>query len=192
MSTSPSPRGRRPDPAVDAKIRAAVLELLLQRGLEMTMDEVAAHAGVGRASVFRRYPTKRDLLLDALTQVLDVQVAIPDTGSLAGDLRQVVADTLAVWRDDRLAALSRQVLGETGRDPVVADLVRTSMRDRMARSWVVYERAIERGELRPDGDLWLLTDLFAGLVAYRGLLGLDLPDPDEVVRSLLHGFATTG
>ncbi|WP_068902206.1 TetR/AcrR family transcriptional regulator [Planomonospora sphaerica] len=192
MSTSPSPRGRRPDPAVDAKIRAAVLELLLQRGLEMTMDEVAAHAGVGRASVFRRYPTKRDLLLDALTQVLDVRVAIPDTGSLAGDLRQVVADTLAVWRDDRLAALSRQVLGETGRDPVVADLVRTSMRDRMARSWVVYERAIERGELRPDGDLWLLTDLFAGLVAYRGLLGLDLPDPDEVVRSLLHGFATTG
>ncbi|GAT70187.1 tetR family transcriptional regulator [Planomonospora sphaerica] len=156
------------------------------------MDEVAAHAGVGRASVFRRYPTKRDLLLDALTQVLDVRVAIPDTGSLAGDLRQVVADTLAVWRDDRLAALSRQVLGETGRDPVVADLVRTSMRDRMARSWVVYERAIERGELRPDGDLWLLTDLFAGLVAYRGLLGLDLPDPDEVVRSLLHGFATTG
>src|SRR5687768_11375741 len=127
MSTSPSPRGRRPDPAVDAKIRSAVLELLLQRGLEMTMDEVAAHAGVGRASVFRRYPTKRDLLLDALTQVLDVQVAIPDTGSLAGDLRQVVVDTLAVWRDDRLAALSRQVLGETGRDPVVADLVRTSM-----------------------------------------------------------------
>ncbi len=156
------------------------------------MDEVAAHAGVGRASVFRRYPTKRDLLLDALTQVLDVRVAIPDTGSLAGDLRQVVVDTLAVWRDDRLAALSRQVLGETGRDPVVADLVRTSMRDRMARSWVVYERAIGRGELRPDADLWLLTDLFAGLVAYRGLLGLDLPDPDEVVRSLLHGFAPTG
>ncbi|MFC4534231.1 TetR-like C-terminal domain-containing protein [Sphaerisporangium dianthi] len=83
----------------------------------------------------------------------------------------------------------RPVLGETGRDPAVADLVRTSMRDRMARTWAVYDRAIGRGELRPDGDLWLLTDLFAGLVAYRGLLGLELPDPDEVVRSLLHGFA---
>ncbi|MET8145813.1 TetR/AcrR family transcriptional regulator [Sphaerisporangium sp. NPDC005288] len=168
------------------------MDLLLQRGLEMTMDEVAAHAGVGRASVFRRYATKRDMLLDGLAQLLDIQVAIPDTGSLAGDLRQVVVDTLAIWHDDRLAALSRQILGESGRDPVVADLVRTSMRDRMARTWAVYDRAIERGELRPDSDLWLLTDLFAGLVAYRGLLGLGLPDPDEVVRSLLYGFAATG
>jgi AcrR family transcriptional regulator len=192
MSTSPSPRGRRPDPAVDAKIRSAVLDLLLQRGLEVTMDEVAAHAGVGRASVFRRYATKRDMLLDALAQLLDIQIGIPDTGSLAGDLRQVVVDTLAIWQDDRLAALSRQIMGETGRDPAVADLVRTSMRNRMARAWAVYDRAIERGELRPDSDLWLLTDLFTGLVAYRGLLSLDLPDPDEIVRSLLYGFVPTG
>ncbi|MDH2430587.1 TetR/AcrR family transcriptional regulator [Sphaerisporangium sp. TRM90804] len=189
MSTSPTPRGRRPDPAVDAKIRAAVAELLTRRGLEITMDEVAAHAGVGRASVFRRYATKRDMLLDALGQLLDVHVAIPDTGSLAGDLRQVVHDTLAVWRDERLATLSRQMLGEAGRDPRVADLIRTSMRDRMTRTWAVYERGLERGELRPGSDLWLLTDLFAGLVAYRGLLSLDPPDPDDVVRALLHGFA---
>ncbi|MCW2882453.1 MAG: hypothetical protein JWQ95_6553 [Sphaerisporangium sp.] len=51
---------------------------------------------------------------------------------------------------------------------------------------------MERGELRPDSDLWLLTDLLAGLVAYRGLLSLDLPDPDEIVRSLLYGFVPTG
>ena len=191
MSNSP-PRGRRPDPAIDVKIRAAVVDLLLQRGLEVTMDQVAAHAGVGRASVFRRYATKRDMLLDALAQLLDIQIAIPDTGSLAGDLRQVVDDTLAIWLDDRLAALSRQVLGESGRDPVVADLVRTSVRNRMTRAWAVYDRAIERGELRPDSDLWLLTDLFTGLVTYRGLLSLDFPDPDEIVRSLLYGFATTG
>lgn len=62
----------------------------------------------------------------------------------------------------------------------------------MTRAWAVYDRAIERGELRPDSDLWLLTDLFTGLVTYRGLLSLDFPDPDEVVRSLLYGFATTG
>jgi AcrR family transcriptional regulator len=191
MPSSPSPKGRRPDPAVDEKIRSAVMELLLQRGLGMTMDDVAAHAGVGRASVFRRYPTKRDMLLDALAQVLDIQIAIPDTGSLAGDLRQVVVDTLAIWQDDRLATLSRQIMGETGRDPIVADLVRTSMRNRMTRSWAVYDRAIERGELSPDSDLWLLTDLFAGLVAYRGLLGVDFPDPDEIVRALLNGFAVT-
>jgi hypothetical protein len=42
------------------------------------------------------------------------------------------------------------------------------------------------------GERWLLTGLFAGLVAYRGLLGLDLPDPDEIVRSLLYGFAPMG
>ncbi|SEH02519.1 DNA-binding transcriptional regulator, AcrR family [Nonomuraea solani] len=186
-----SARGRKPDPTVDHRIRQAATGLLLSHGLDFTMDDVAAAAGVGRASVFRRYATKRDMLLETITGLMDTHVAVPDTGSLEGDLRVVVADTLALWRFPEVSRMARQVFGEAGRDPAVAEIIRTGMRTRMRRSWVVYERAIERGELPPKADLWLLTDLFAGFVAYRGLLDLPLPEPEEIVRVLLHGFTAT-
>jgi AcrR family transcriptional regulator len=184
-------RGRKPDPTVDHRIRQAATGLVLSHGLDFTMDDVAKTAGVGRASVFRRYATKRDMLLETLTGIMDTHVAIPDTGSLAGDLRVVVTDTLALWGNADVARLARQMYGEAGRDPAVAEIIRTGMRTRMERSRVVYERAIERGELTPDADLWLLTDLFAGFVSYRGLLDLPLPEPEEIVRVLLHGFTPT-
>ncbi|GAA4912229.1 AcrR family transcriptional regulator [Nonomuraea thailandensis] len=183
-----SARGRKPDPTVDHRIRQAAAGLVLSHGLDFTMDDVATAAGVGRASVFRRYGSKRDMLLETLTGLMNAHVAIPDTGSLEGDLRVVVADTLGLWHQPGVARMARQVYGEAGRDPAVAELIRTSMRTRMERSWVVYERAIERGELPPNADLWLMTDLFTGLVAYRGLLDLPLPEPEEIVHVLLHGF----
>ncbi|MET8865008.1 TetR-like C-terminal domain-containing protein [Nonomuraea sp. NPDC004580] len=181
-------RGRKPDPSVDHRIRQAAATLVLSHGLDFTMDDVAAAAGVGRASVFRRYGGKRDMLLETLGGLMDVHVAVPDTGTLAGDLRGVVADTIALWRRPEVSRLARQVYAAAGRDPAIADVVRTSMRTRMERSWVVYERAIGRGELRPDADLWMLTDMFVGFITYRGIFELPLPEPDEIVRALLHGF----
>ncbi|NUR87094.1 MAG: TetR/AcrR family transcriptional regulator [Nonomuraea sp.] len=184
-------RGRKPDPTVDHRIRQAAAELVLSQGLDFTMDDVARAAGVGRASVFRRYATKRDMLLETLGGFMDTHVAVPDTGSLEGDLRVVVTDTLALWDHPEMARLARQTYGEAGRDPAIAEIIRTGMRTRMERSWIVYERAIERGELYPDADLWLLTDLFVGFVTYRGILDLRLPDPETIVRALLHGFTLT-
>ncbi|MEU7892767.1 TetR/AcrR family transcriptional regulator [Nonomuraea sp. NPDC049152] len=185
-------RGRKPDPTLDLRIKEGAVRLMLDKGLAFTMDEVAEAAGVGRASVFRRYATKRDLLLATMTALMDAQIAIPDTGSLEGDLRVIVSDTVTIWRDPAVATLARQVYGEAGRDPAVAAIVRDSMRTRMERSWTVYDRAIARGELAQDADLWLLTDLFAGLVAYRGLLGMDFGDTDAIVHALLHGFSQEG
>ncbi|GAA3667098.1 TetR/AcrR family transcriptional regulator [Nonomuraea antimicrobica] len=186
-----SARGRKPDPTVDHRIRQAATELVLARGFDFTMDDVAAAAGVGRASVFRRYATKRDMLLETITGLMNTHVAIPDTGSLAGDLGVVVSDTLTLWHQPGVARMAKQIYGEAGRDPAVAEIIRTGMRTRMERSWVVYERAIERGELPPNADLWMLTDMFTGLVSYRGLLDLPLPEPAEIVQVLLHGFTPT-
>ncbi|TDE57412.1 TetR/AcrR family transcriptional regulator [Nonomuraea mesophila] len=183
-----SARGRKPDPTVDHRIRQAVTGLVLARGLDFTMDDVATAAGVGRASVFRRYATKRDMLLEALAGIMNTHVAIPDTGSFEGDLRVVVSDTLALFHHPDVSRITKQVFGEAGRDPAVAEIIRTGMRTRMERSWIVYERAIERGELPPNADLWMLTDMFAGFVAYRGLLDLPLPEPEQIVQVLLHGF----
>ncbi|MFG1947518.1 TetR-like C-terminal domain-containing protein [Nonomuraea sp. NPDC048826] len=178
---------RKPDPAVDARIKQAAMTLIHAKGLDFTMDDVAQAASVGRASVFRRYATKRDLLLDALGSAMDAQVTMPDTGSFAGDLRVVVAETLEAWQ--ATATTARQVYGEAGRDPAVAEIMRSAMRSRMERSWGIYEQALARGEVRADADLWLLSDMLVGLVVYRGLLGKPLPSADDLVAALLHGFA---
>ncbi|QFG22593.1 TetR-like C-terminal domain-containing protein [Actinomadura sp. WMMB 499] len=184
------PRGRKPDPGVDARIKQAAVTLLLSKGPSFTVDEVAAAAGVGRASVFRRYPTKRDLLLDACALAMDAQVpTVPDTGSLEGDLLVIVTETLAAWNSPELAERTREIFGEAGRDRAVADIIRTAMRDRMARSWAIYDHAIARGELSADADLWLLSDMLVGLAVYRGLIDVPQPDPAEMLRALMHGFA---
>jgi AcrR family transcriptional regulator len=183
------PRGRKPDPDVDARIKQAAVTLLVSKGPSFTMDEVATAAHVGRASVFRRYATKRDMLLDAISVAMDAQVpAVPDTGSLEGDLLVIVTETLAAWNSPELAERTRQIFGEAGRDPAIAEVIRTAMRDRMTRSWAIYDRATARGELSPDADLWLLSDMLVGLVVYRGLIDVPQPDPPRLLRALMRGF----
>ncbi|MDL4773032.1 TetR/AcrR family transcriptional regulator [Actinomadura xylanilytica] len=183
------PRGRKPDPDVDARIKQAAVTLLVSKGPSFTMDEVASAAGVGRASVFRRYATKRDMLLDALTLAMDAQVpAVPDTGSLEGDLLVIVTETLAAWSSPEIAERTREIFGEAGRDPAVAEIIRTAMRDRMTRSWTIYEQAIARGELSAGTDLWLLSDMLVGLVVYRGLINVPQPDPAQMLKALMRGF----
>ncbi|WP_067813339.1 TetR-like C-terminal domain-containing protein [Actinomadura kijaniata] len=185
-----SGRGRKPDPEVDARIRQAAVSLLFSKGPSFTMDEVAAAAGVGRASVFRRYATKRDILLDALGIAMDAQVtAVPDTGSLAGDLVVIATETLAAWDSPEIAERTREIFGEAGRDPAIAEIIRTAMRSRMERSWEIYDRAIARGELSADADLWMLSDMLVGLAVYRGLIGVPQPEAEAVVNALLCGFA---
>ncbi|MEU8796414.1 TetR/AcrR family transcriptional regulator [Spirillospora sp. NPDC048819] len=183
------PRGRKPDPEVDARIKQAAVTLLATKGPSFTMDEVASAAGVGRASVFRRYATKRDILLDALARAMDVQVrTAPDTGSLEGDLLVIVTETLAVWNSPELAEQTRQIFGEAGRDLAVAEIIRTAMRDRIARGGAIYDRAIARGELSPDTDLTLLSDMLVGVTVYRGLIDIPQPEPAQLLQALLHGF----
>ncbi|KAB2352339.1 TetR/AcrR family transcriptional regulator [Actinomadura rudentiformis] len=182
-------RGRKPDPSIDARIKEAAVSLLVTKGVSFTMDEAAAAAGVSRASVFRRYATKRDMLLDALALALDAQVPeTPDTGSLEGDLTVIVNQTLAGVQSPQFTKMTREIFGEAGRDPGVAEVIRTSMRDKRKRDWAIYDRAIARGELSPDADLWLLSDMVVGLVVYRVLIGLPMPDPAQMVKALIHGF----
>lgn len=177
---------RQPDPDVDQRIRRAAVGMLLSRGLDFTMDEVALAAGVGRASVFRRYATKRDLLLEAMRGLTDSSVATPDTGSFRGDLLAIVRETMTAW--SAMGPVSLQMYGAAGQDPEVAEIMRTMMRDRLRDDWGIFDRALARGELRPDVDPWLLTDMSVGFITYRGMLRIDFPTPEEVVDVLIAGF----
>ena len=91
---SGAPRGRPRSEQADRAIMAAALELLAERGLAgMSIEEVAARAGVGKATIYRRWSSKGALALDAFLAEFEQQQPLPDTGSLRGDL----AAELRAW-----------------------------------------------------------------------------------------------
>src|SRR3954452_11520151 len=91
-------RGGRPrDPSRDGVIRAAILRLLADVGYgALTMDAVAAEAGVGKATIYRRWRTKQDLVVDTISDLNRAEAAPPDTGTVEGDLREMMHQMVAL------------------------------------------------------------------------------------------------
>ncbi|WP_237110650.1 TetR/AcrR family transcriptional regulator [Nonomuraea sp. MG754425] len=179
---------------MDAAIRTAMAGLLFERGLDMTFDDVAAQAGVGRTTVFRRYPTKKDLIVEAFSQVSIERFTSADTGSLRGDLHTTLSQIMQVFSDPRIRMLMRQALGEACRDPAFIDLFRAVLGRRLELITVLIDRAVSRGELPAATSPLLIADLISGIIAIRVAVDTPLPGPDELtalVDGLLFGFAGT-
>lgn len=174
--------GRRPDPAVDEAIRNAALELLVERGFGLTFDEVAARAGVGRTSVFRRYPTKRDLVMAVAEQISIDRIEVPDTGALEGDLAATVGAVYAVFGRPRLQALARHALSASLQGGEGAAVLHALLDRRLALVTQVLERAVERGEI-PDAERApLVADVLSGVIMVRLATGVPLPEDEEADR----------
>jgi AcrR family transcriptional regulator len=184
-------RGRKPDPEVDEAIRDAVFELVSVKGLEVTFDEVAARAHVGRASVFRRYPTKRDMLLEAVGRVGVARVSPPDTGSLRGDLIVFLTRIADVYGNPPMHGLARQVLAEASRDPQFTFILRELNGRRQAVVDTVLDQALARGELSAGVARKTVGDLLIGY--FTGLLSADAPFPgpaeiERITDLLMYGL----
>ena len=105
--TRPSRGGRPRDPSRDGVIRAAILRLLADVGYNaLTMDAVAAEAGVGKATIYRRWRTKSDLVVDTIAEMNRAETQLPDTGSLEADLRQLLRSLVHVVNGPLGAAVS--------------------------------------------------------------------------------------
>ncbi|GAB2495952.1 TetR/AcrR family transcriptional regulator [Nocardiopsis aegyptia] len=174
--------GRRPDPTVDAAILAAAVELLAERGFDLTFDEVAARAGVGRTSVFRRYATKQDLVLAAAEQVTIERIDVPDTGSLRGDLGTAVARVYSVFGRDDVQPLARHALAAAYQGSEGGTLLRSVLGRRSDLVTEVLERAVARGEIPDSGRALLVADLLSGVIMARLATGVPLPEGEEADR----------
>ncbi|MEV4114773.1 TetR/AcrR family transcriptional regulator [Nonomuraea sp. NPDC049695] len=188
------PGGRRPDPELDEAIRAAMAELLFERGLDMTFDDVAARAAVGRTTVFRRFPTKRELLVEAFSQVSLKRFHLPDTGSVRDDLCELLTVIMREFGRPELRRLLRQGLGEACRDSDVTGLFRDVMNRRLELISSLVDRGVERGTFPPGTDARLIADLISGVISIRVADGSPLPTAEEIpalVDGLLYGFAAS-
>ena len=181
--------GRPRDPAADEAIISAVVDVLTELGFGgFTVEEVAARAGVGKATIYRRWSTKEELVLAAAERVM-VQVEPPDTGSLRDDL---VGWYWEKFRDKAATTSDRlmgQVIVEATVNPELKKLLGRFIQGRRRAIAVVVDRARDRGTCG-DVDVTLLMDLISGSLMHRSLFGdkqLRRTDVEAVVAAALRG-----
>ncbi len=163
--------GRPRSAEADAAIREATFELLASEGYAgLTMSGVAHRAGVSTATLYRRWHSKLEMVVDILAAGADEQV-VPDTGSLEGDVRELLGAFTDKARTSRAAAIMAGLIAEQGRNPELAAALRTNVRlPRRAAMSEVFKRARARGQMRNDVDFGIATDLLFGPLTYRLLV----------------------
>jgi AcrR family transcriptional regulator len=182
-------RGRARDPAVDEAILSAAVDLLGEVGYaRLTMEQVAARAGVGKASVYLRWPNKVALVAEAIRHRSGVVPEVPDTGSLREDmlafLRALLRGKAAAQR--ALAA----VTGEIASNPELQKAWRRSVAGTLSACVrVIVERAIGRGQLPAASDVELLSMLPLTLLQNWRLEHEHGPD-DAVIERIVDQFYT--
>jgi AcrR family transcriptional regulator len=179
----PAPRrkGRPRDTTADERILAAAAELILKRGYDnMTVDEVAAVARAGKATVYRRWAGKEDLAFAALERLYGNEFPIPDTGSVVGDLREAYTQGLEFATSEAGRAYLRMSVAESLRDERIGAMYAAAHHAQEAATRIIFERGIARGEVRPDCRIDLAVSWFGGLVVLRAVIDQQQPGLDEV------------
>lgn len=174
-------RGRPRDPETDDRITSAAAELLLQRGFDRTtVDDVATRAGVGKATVYRRWPSKDDLAVAAMERLYTVEIPDVDTGSLRGDVTESYRSVLSFVGSPEGAAYLKMSIAESVRDERIAALYRRATERAEDSARRMYLRAMDRGELRTDIDLDYPVQWLGGLLAVRAITNRPFPTLDDV------------
>jgi AcrR family transcriptional regulator len=182
-------RGRSRDPEVDEAIVTAAMDLLAEIGYaRLTMDQVAARARVGKASLYLRWPNKVALVAEAIQHHSAVVPDVPDTGSLREDMR---AFLLALLRSKTAAQRAvAAVSGEISSNPELAKAWRQGVAGTLAAcTRTIVERAIARGELPAASDVDLLAMLPVTLLQNWRQTYAHSPD-DGVVERIVTQFFT--
>lgn len=168
----------------ERELLAVTLRLLQEHGYErLTLDEVAAAGRASKATMYRRWPTKAELVLAAFIEGISQDAVPPDTGSLRDDLI-AIGDTVCAQSKEHASTL-RVVLGEVSRDPALNDAMQEQLFDqRRAMMKQVVKRAVDRGEIGPDAVNSELWDLLPGYLIYRTVIQNRLPTR-RTVRTLV-------
>ena len=180
-------RGRPRSERARKAILEAAAELLLARGLSaVSMDAVAERAGVSKATIYRWWPTKETLALDALyTEWAAAQPQARDTGSLRGDLLSLFRPWARLARSRPYGRVIAALITESQTDPVFAAEYRQRfVEPRREQGRVIFRRAIGRGEIPADTKVEVALDLLYGSVYHRLLHG-HAPLSDQFVRDVV-------
>jgi AcrR family transcriptional regulator len=194
MTIQARPPGRPRSAEADEAILRAALELLASDGYRaLTMEAVRERSGVGKATLYRRYGSKEELVKAAIVH-LNSDIPLPDdTGTVVGDFAATAQTIIAGAARTGALTLMPRLLSEVVNDPEMHALFSQHLvepRRRVVRA--IVERAKARGELREDIDPDLAVDLMVGPMIYRLIIAggeaSGLGDPAEVLEAVLAGL----
>jgi AcrR family transcriptional regulator len=179
-------RGRPRSQEADQAILAAAIQLLAERGLAgMSIEEVAARAGVAKTTIYRRWPSRGALALDAFLAEFQGQQPSPDTGTLRGDLLGALRAWIRSVTRTRAGPVVAGLIAEAQRDPELATAWRGRVVERLRdQHKVLLDRAVERGEIAAATDQDVVLDLLFG-AAYHRLLHGHRPQTDKFARQVV-------
>ena len=172
-------RGRPRDAQAERAILQATVELLSEVGFnQLSIEAVAARAGVGKPTIYRRWPSKPELVLDAVER-LAPPFPTADTGDPLTDLRQIVPELIVGLTSSPVA---RATIALAGDAEMTRRLGEQYLWPRRAGIAVILHRAIAAGELRADVDVEMAIDLMLGASVYRWLVTAQPVDADTARR----------
>ncbi|MEC4762697.1 TetR/AcrR family transcriptional regulator [Mycobacterium sherrisii] len=176
-----------------AAVLRATSELMHEVGLRaMTTEEIATRSGASKATIYKWWPNKYALAVEAFLTEMSVESADHDTGSALDDFRLAVRGMTRFYTSDSGRAYA-QLVGEAQFDPQVRAQLRDYLvgsRRKLVRA--IWDRGVARGELRPDIDPEVAIDLIFGPVMYRLVAGhapLDDASADAIVETAMRGLA---
>jgi len=175
--------GRKRDHTRDPEILDAALDVLAETGYDgMTIDMVAARAKAGKATLYRRWASKGELVIDAVACMKRIDLdAIPDTGTLRGDLVAMIKPHALHDADKKLRVMAG-IASMLSRDPNLADAAYDAIIEpRVAVNRMLLERAVARGEISADVDIEMCAMVSQSMASYRTLILRKPVDRDFLV-----------
>jgi len=178
-------RGRPRSRDSQRAILAAALDALTEVGYQrLTIQGVARQAGVSKATIYRWWPSKAELVLEAAADHLAIGL-VPDSGSTRADLRAAADQLIATFSDPIAAIVILAAIARVDDDPAMAaEFRRRSVLPWRTSATAALERGVARGELRPDLDVDLALDILVGTVLQRTLV-VAAPKVEGLAESLV-------
>lgn len=188
-----APAIRRRNQRSHQAILKATAELLEEKGYrDICIEAIASRAGVGKQTIYRWWPSKAAVVMEAYSEKATQNIPTPDTGSVKQDLYHILQQLFAMLTTTTTGTAVTGLIAEAQMDASLAEAFREQfIKCRRAATRTILERGIARGELRPDLNLELVIDTIYGPIWYRLLLKhatLDDAFAEELVNFLIVGI----
>jgi AcrR family transcriptional regulator len=193
MNTSRAPGRPRSEERRDAVLTAA-MELMLEDDLRRaSVDRISARSGVSKATIYKWWPNRTAVAIDAFLHQMMADAPVPDTGSAAEDFRLTLRGMMRFYTSP-LGAIYAQLVGESQFYPTERERIRThQVNVRRAAVRKIWDRGVARGELDPNVDPEVALDLIFGPAMYRRATGhgeLTPVDADAIVATAMRALAS--
>jgi AcrR family transcriptional regulator len=196
-ATDPPPTLRRAGRPRSEVAHRAILDaaraLLIEAGFtRLRLEHVASRAGVGKATIYRRWGSKEALAEELLSELAGPHIAIADVGDTRAELLAAVVNPMHALTDTPFGPVIRALLSQIAINPILGDPFRaTVVHGRRAEIARVIARGVARGDLRPDADPDVATELLVGPVYFRLMFGgqLTADFAHRIADTVYRGFA---